>query len=82
MEFYQEVIANLLSREQVQIVFPNVTQDPNAMVEMTCYQALKKIKAVLEDETLDDPTCFVKIEKIIEALEDIGSGARNRHDFG
>lgn len=38
------------------------------MLEMRCYEALRKIKAVLEDESLTDAACFQKIEEIINIL--------------
>lgn len=54
----------------------------NDLIEQECYKALRKIKAVIQDDNLDDPECFMKIEKIILALEEIGSNGGNRHDFG
>ena len=35
------------------------------LAEMRCYQALKKIKAVIEDDSLEDDGCFMKIEEIV-----------------
>ena len=52
------------------------------IVEQESYKALQKIKAVLEDDSLDDPECFMKIERIIRIFEEIGSDGGNRHDFG
>ena len=52
------------------------------LVEGECFQAIKKIKAILDDETLDDPECFYRIEKIVCVLEEIGSNGGSRHDFG
>lgn len=47
-----------------------------------CYQALEKIKAVVQDDSLSDGECFMRIEEIVCALEDLGSGGGPRHDFG
>lgn len=53
----------------------------DAYVEMRCYAAVKKIKAVIMDDSLADPECFQKVEEIICALEDIGLACGSRHDF-
>lgn len=70
-----------MSREQAQIVFPNLTVDAAAVVEGECYQTLLKIKAILEDEHLDDRDCFLKIEEIISTMEVLSSSAGYRHDL-
>ena len=46
-----------------------------------CYQALREIRAYLDDETLDDKECFWRIERIVEILEAHGSDGGSRHDF-
>lgn len=51
-------------------------------MEMRCYEALRKIKNILEDESLTDTVCFQKIEEIIKVFEEIGSDGGSRHDFG
>ena len=43
---------------------------------------LQKIKAIVDDDSLDDPSCFMKIEEVLSALEAIGSDGGFRHDFG
>ena len=52
------------------------------LIELNCYQTLKKIKAIIEDDSLDDSECFMRIEKIIRIFEEMGSDGGNRHDFG
>ena len=42
----------------------------------------KRIKAIIEDDSLEDKECFYKIEEIVSALEDIGCVGLGRHDFG
>lgn len=81
MELWQEILAYILSREQAQITFPNITVNPSALIEDTCYQALLKIKQILENKDLDDPECFLRIEKIICVLESYGCFCGLRHDF-
>ena len=43
---------------------------------------LCRIKEIIEDDTLDDPECFMKIEEIVCVLEEVGSSGGIRHDFG
>ena len=81
MELWKEILAQYLAREQAQIVFPNLKLDCAAVVEGECYQALQKIKAILEDERLEDKECFLKVEEIVLMLEKLGSNAGTRHDF-
>ena len=82
MKLYKEILCNLLAKEEVTVSFPNLTLSATDIVEMTCYQALKKIKAIIEDTTLEDSLCFMKIEEIVCLLEDLGSDGGSRHDFG
>ena len=82
MELYKEILLNALYNEEIQISFPNLKVSPNEIVHLECYRALKKIKAILEDENLSDKECFMKIERIICVFEDMGSDGGTRHDFG
>ena len=56
--------------------------NPEDFVHDTAYQALIQIKLILEDDQLDDPECFWRIEQIVRVFEELGSNAGNRHDFG
>ena len=82
MELYKELLLRYLSNQKMEVTFPDLKVDLNKVVEMRCYQALRAIQAVLEDETLDDADCFQKMEQIVEIFADLGSGGGNRHDFG
>ena len=77
MELYQEMIYKLLAEQ------PGVLQKDSLaeLLKSRCYQALQEIKAVLDD-TLDDPDCFERIEKIVCIFEKLGNGVDYRHDFG
>ena len=79
--FYEEILSTILDREKTYLVFPKMDQTGDEAVEMVCYRTLLKIKAILEDENLDDPECFGRIEAIVSAFEEIGSGCDFRHDF-
>ena len=81
MNLYQEILCELLKSETIDINFPNIPAMVN-LVELKCYEALRKIKEILVDDALSDKECFGKIEEIITVLEGLGSHAGNRHDFG
>lgn len=83
MELYQEILCHVLANEKVQASFPKlINTDVTKIVELECYKALGKIKAILEDDTLADSECFQQIEEIIYTFEELGSGGGSRHDFG
>ncbi len=81
MEFYAEVLASFLSREHAHIIFPDLNINAKEIVELECYKALMQIKAVLEDDSLEDSTCFQRIEEIVCIFEQLGSRCGARHDF-
>lgn len=81
MELYVEILARYLSKKDAQIVFPDLQLNAKEIVEQKCYQALCRIKDVIQDDTLEDAECFMQIEEIICALEEIGSDGGNRHEF-
>ena len=81
MELYKEILAHILTTDQIQITLPHDIPDVSRIVEGKCYEALQKIKTIIEDDSLSDKECFLKIEEIICVLEDVGSNGDNRHDF-
>lgn len=82
MDLYKEILAHMLSNEKITIEFPNLTLSASEIIAAESYRALQQIKAILDDESLDDPECFLKIEGIVQAFEALGSGCGTRHDFG
>ena len=82
MELYKEILAHALAYGDVQIHISGLEIDAAKIVELECYQVLQKIKAVIEDDSLEDRECFMKIEEIVCAFEEIGSNGSGRHDFG
>ena len=82
MELYTDLLARYLSKENAQVIFPSLQFNAKEIVELQCYQALQKIKAVIEDDSLEDDMCFQRIEEIVYTLEDFGIHCGNRHDFG
>lgn len=82
MELYKEILAHALICGEIQITFSGQEPDVSKIIEGKCCKALQKIKTITEDDSLDDKECFMKIEEIVCALEEIGSNGGNRHDFG
>ena len=82
MQLYKEILAHILSNEEIQITFPNLKISPTEIIQSESYQALQKIKAVIQDDSLTDSECFMKIEEIICVFESLGSSGGSRHDFG
>ena len=48
--------------------------------EKKAIEVLEEIRRVLDDDGLDDPECFQRIESILAALEDAGIFT-SRHDW-
>ena len=82
MALYEELLCKMLAQKQMQVTFPNLHFDLNALLESQCYQALCRIKSIIEDVNLSDETCFEKIEEIVCLFEELGSNGGDRHDFG
>ena len=48
------------------------------MTELCAVQLLRRIKEILDDEALDDPTCFQRIDAIVSAWHEAGLSS-DRH---
>lgn len=79
MHFFQEIVAHVLTKEEVSVSFPNLKFSVSELLEIECFDALKKIKAIIENDSLNDFEC---VEEIVCVFEKLGSGGGNRHDFG
>ncbi len=73
MELYQEILARILSGREAKVSFADLHIDAEKIVEMACYRALQNIKAIIEDDSLNDKECFMKIEEIVCVFEEMGS---------
>jgi len=82
MDLFKEILIKVFEKEEVNVIFPNLRCSVVEIVETECYNALQKIKAIIEDDSLDDEKCFAQIEEIVCVLESIGSTGGSRHDFG
>jgi len=78
MELHKEILAKVLSQEEMHITFPNLQLSANEIVESQCYLALQQIQAIIRDDELSDFAC---VEEIVRLFEKLGSDGGNRHDF-
>ncbi len=82
MDLYKEILVKVLESKEIKISFENFNINKADIVECASYQALRKIKDIIEDESLEDSECFMRIEEIVCVFESLGSSGGNRHDFG
>ena len=82
MDLFKAIFTQALITGKIQVSFSGMDGTVAEVIEGQCYQALEKIKAIIDDDSLKDPECFHKIEGIVCALEEIGSNGGTRHDFG
>ncbi|MBR5633058.1 MAG: hypothetical protein IKW68_03680 [Clostridia bacterium] len=81
MELYEQIICRYFDEHKLEIIRDEIMAECDKIVEMECYKALLQIKEILEDESLTDKECFMKIEWIVSIFEKIGSNCGSRHDF-
>jgi len=81
MDLYKELLINALQKQDIHVTFPDLKISAEQIVELKCYRALKQIRDVLDDDTLNDKDCFEKIERIICVFEENSGRFGNRHDF-
>ena len=81
-DLFADILTQVIATGKMQISFSGMDCTVAEVVEGECFQTIKKIKAIIDDDSLDDRDCFYKIEEIICALESLGSNGGNRHDFG
>lgn len=81
MDLYKEILLYILLNKEVKVEFKDLDIDINKVIEGECYKALKNIRDIICDETLDDSDCFNKIEEIIILFEKLGIESGSRHDF-
>ncbi len=77
MELFEEILFNLIRSNKGKIKLKGIAK----VINSKCYTALQKIKEIICDDSLTDKECYLKIEEIICALENIGSNGGNRHDY-
>lgn len=64
----------------VEVKFPDI--DWAALMDSHCYILLQKIHAIVCNADKTDAECFMAIEDIVCAFEEMGIDCEGRHDFG
>ena len=77
MKLHEQILCEIIARE----VIPALHIDAAKLVEMRCYQTIRRIHEIVSDDALDDAQCFQRVEEIVTALDDLGIGGGGRHDF-
>ena len=78
MTLYEELLWGCLRDLPVQVTFPNLTVNPNDLVEMKSFLAIERIRDILEKEGLTDQERTMQIRYIIYTLEAEGVSIPNR----
>lgn len=81
MEFALKVLAKMLIDQGAQVTISCKEKALEQLMQDRCCQALREIRDVLADDTLEDPECFRRIERIVEIYEELGLNTGLRHDF-
>lgn len=82
MNEFEQLVALALAKEIYKEEGPYLKNDGTNILERESFLILQKIRAVVQDERLDDPECFHRVEEIICLLESAGLDGGVRHDFG
>ena len=81
-DLFRHIFVQALITGEIQVRFDGVGSTVSEIIEGKCYRTLQKIREILDDHTLSDESCFVQIEEIVCAFEQLGSDGGSRHDFG
>ena len=82
MEVYQDILSRLFQRSDIHVTISGLSGSLPELAELRCFQAIQRIRAILDDESLSDRACFLRIEEIVNTLEELGADGGSRHDFG
>lgn len=82
MDLMTKLFAKALESQKITVSFADKDFDPRESMESVSIAALRRIREILTDATLDDAECFQKIEAIVCVFEDLGLDCGVRHDFG
>lgn len=81
MDVYQDILVRLFQRSDLHLTISGLSGGLPELTEMRCFQAIQRIRAILNDESLSDEECFMHVEEIVNTLEDLGTDGGSRHDF-
>ena len=79
MDILMRVLADKLEKGEIKL---EIHREVIGEIEKECMEVLGRIRAILADESIEDPECFERIEQIVCAMESIGLNCGSRHDYG
>ena len=82
MDLFTQLFTKALEGQKIEVTFTGGSFDLRESIESVSIAALRRIREILTDATLDDAECFQKIEAIVCVFEDLGLDCGVRHDFG
>lgn len=78
---FRDLLAKALGDHLIDHLLSSMApEDILSLAESSAGTLLREIQAILDDESLDDPTCFRRIDAIVSAFHKQGVGT-TRHDF-
>lgn len=78
---FEELYAQAIGAQVLKYLFEEgMLQALAREAESAALRALSEIQMILNDDALDDPACFRRIEAIVSAFRAQGLGT-TRHDF-
>ena len=75
---YNVWIENYIKKSEKNLLSDEIVQK---IVDNECYKLLAEIKSILENDSLEDKDCFLRIEALVSAFEKSGCRVSFRHDF-
>lgn len=72
MNLYNEILIRISENKNVKVEFTNSDEDVSKITVPECYNALEKIKAAIEDDSLEDKECLDLIVEIVADFERVG----------
>ena len=82
MDLMTKLFAKALESQKITVSFADKDFDLRESMESVSIAALRRIREILTDATLDDAECFQRIVDIVCVFEDLGLDCGVRHDFG
>lgn len=81
LSIFEELYAQAIGREALKYLSGADVREAAAQeARSAALQVLTEIKTILDDDTLDDPACFRRIDAIVDAFHKSGISTI-RHDF-
>ena len=76
----EELYAKVMGQEILKFVQACDQHTLARQADSEAIRVLQKIREILNDETLDDPNCFYRIDAIVQTFWNVGISVE-RHDF-